>query len=193
MDGQARVTGQIYKDIEIGGKTYRLSLPNLVGIYGEIEAWIISRKVDPLVLAVQICNGDRKTGTPPAPPQMQATIWEAAMKTASAARIASKEELDLFWGSRWSNAFLFLKALDPKHHEEVPDIEAAMRVVESGVDVDLLMAQLSVVNGEADVKNSHGPSGTRAPESQPTAILSTEAGQDSTISLQSDTAGPPSK
>ena len=43
MDGQARVAGKIYKDVEIGGKTYRLSRTNLVGIYGDVEAWKILR------------------------------------------------------------------------------------------------------------------------------------------------------
>jgi hypothetical protein len=145
MDGQARVSGQIYKDIEIGGKTYRLSQPNLVGMYGEVEAWIINRKTDPLVLAVKAC----KT----APEAQWKTIWEAAMKTGSSARIASQDELALFWDSRWSNAFLLYKALDPQHAADVPNVDAAMKLLDEGVDIDLIMAQLSVVNGEADIKN----------------------------------------
>jgi hypothetical protein len=188
MDGQARVSGLIYKDVKVGDKTYRLSKPNLVGIYGEVEAWIINRKQDPLVLAVQVCKGDKAKGIPPAPASLHATIWEAAMKSASAARIASPEELDTFWNSRWSNAFLFLKALDPKHSDEVPDIEAAMRVIEEGVDVDMLLAQISVVNGEADLKNSSGQSATLA-ANQPMETPALADGQDSTSSSPSVTIG----
>ena len=212
MDGQARVSGQIYKDVEIGGKTYRLSQPNMVGIYGEVEAWIVARKTDPLVLAVRACQGQKNV--PPAPPEMHAVIWEAAMKTASAARIASKEELDLFWGSRWANAFLFLKSLDPKHSEEVPTVEAAMEIVGNGVDMDMLlftcvlygldmpeivqklvdanvnldelMAQISVVNGEADIKNLSGRSETPAQASQQTEAQDSEDGLESTATSLND-------
>jgi len=184
MDGQARVAGQVYKDVKIGDKTYRLSRPNLVGIYGEVEAWIVSRKVDPLVLAVRACRM--------APPDAHATVWEAAMKVASTARIATKDELDAFWASRWANAFLFLKALDPKHYDEVPDVDAAMNVIEQGVDMDELLANISVVNGEADIKNSSGPSTTRAP-SQQTETPATEAGPASTDSSPKSTDGPPTK
>ena len=184
MDGQARVSGQIYKDVEVNGKTYRLSQPNLVGIYGDVEAWVVSKKTDPLVLAVRACKI--------APQEEHKTIWEAAMRAASAARIASAEELDLFWGSRWANAMLFLKALDPKHHEEVPDIEAAMKVID-GVNMDELLMNISVVNGEDDIKNLNGPSETRANQNQQTEIQSLEAGQESTSSLPSDTAGPQGK
>jgi hypothetical protein len=183
MDGQARVAGQIYKDVEIGGKTYRLSKPNLVGIYGEVEAWIVSKKTDPLVLAARACK------TTPA--SMHPVIWEAAMKTGSAARIASQDELNLFWNSRWSNAFMFMKALDDKHRQEIPDIETAMNIVEGIVDVDELLMQLSVVSGEADVKNSSGPSATRA--NQPMETPATEAGLDSTASSPKSTDGLPSK
>lgn len=193
MDGQARVAGRIYKDVQIGDKTYRLSQPNMVGIYGEVEAWIIARKTDPLVLAVRVCAGDRRKGIPPAPEEMHATIWEAAMKTASAARIASREELALFWDSRWSHAMLLLKALDPKHADDVPDVDAAMRVLDEGVDIDELLAQLSVVNGEADLKNSSGPSMTRAPASPLTETLASEAGPASIDASQNCTDGPPSK
>ena len=154
MDGQARVSGRIYKDVSIGGKTYRFSKPHLVGIYGEIEAWIIARKTDPLVLAARACKM--------APPSQHAVIWEAAIKSASAARIASEDELALFWKSKWSNAFLIYKSLDERHAEEIPDPESAMLLMESGVDIDEVMANVSVVSGEDDVKNSSGPRETRA-------------------------------
>jgi hypothetical protein len=184
MDGQARVSGRIYKDVEIGGKTYRLSQPNMVGIYGDVERWVIARKVDPLVLAVRACKI--------APPELHAMIWDAAMKAGSAARIASREELDLFWNSRWANAWLFLKALDPQHAAEVPDPEAAMKILDGGVDIDELLAQLQVVSGEADLKNSSGPSETRAPSQQTDTHVS-EDGQESTDSSPTSTDGPPSK
>lgn len=187
MEGQARVAGQIYKDVVIAGKTYRLSRSNLVGFYGDAEAWIISRKTDPLVLAVKACRA--------APENMHATIWEAAMKTASEARIASKEEMERFWRSRWFSAFLLLKALDPKHAQEIPDMESAMRLIESDVDLDTdaLMADVSVVNGEADIKNSSGLSGTQAQPNQQTETQPTEDGQVSTDSSQTNTSGLPNK
>lgn len=184
MEGQARVAGKIYKDVQIGDKTYRLSRPALVGIYGEIEAFIVSRKVDPLVVAVRACKI--------APLDMHGMIWDAAMRAASSARIATREEMDTFWQSRWANAFLFWKALDPRHAEEVPDIEAAMKIMETSADLqmDELLANIKVVNGEDDVKNSHGPSTTRA-ASQQTETQPTVDGQESTDTSPKNTDGPP--
>jgi hypothetical protein len=183
VEGQARIAGQLWKEVELGGKKYTLSKPNLVGIYGEIEAWIVSRKTDPLVLAVKACQQ--------APAAMHPIIWEAAMKTASAARIANLDEMEAFRASRWCVAFMFWKALNEKHREEVPDLDAAMKLIESCVDVDALIANVNVVNGEADLKNWCGPSAARADQQTETQPM--EAGPTSTDSSPNGTDGPPSK
>ncbi len=123
MDGHARLSGKLHKTIAIGGKSITLSKPTLVGVYAEMEAFVISRKRDPLVLAVEAC----KT----APPAHHAAIWEAAMKTASAARIATAEEMAAFERSPWGIAFKLWKCLDDRHLVEFPTPEATMGLIES--------------------------------------------------------------
>jgi hypothetical protein len=212
MDGQARVAGRIYKDVLIGDKTYRLSRPHLAGIYGDIERWIINRKKDPMVLAVEACRL--------APQEQWKTIWAAAMEAGSAARVASNADLALFWDSRWSSAFLFKQSLDPMHDADVPTVEAAMevigsgvdvdqvlfdsitssmdvelllrRLVSSGVDLDALLAQIHVVSGQADIKNSSGLSNP-AQATPLTDSQTTAAGPDSTATSPPSTDGLQSK
>ena len=183
MDGHARLSGKIFKTICIGARTYKLSKPTLVGVYAEMEAFLISRKRDPLVLAVEACKL--------APPALHATIWEAAMKSASAARIATAEEMSAFEASPWGMAFKLWKCLDDGHQAEFPTPESAMALIEqAGDNIQELAAQLAVVSGEGDLGNSSGRSPKAPAEKQATDTPSLEAGQPSTSSSPSPTAGP---
>ena len=187
MNGQARTAGKIYKTIVIGGRQYALSRPLMVGVYGEIEAFIVSRKEDPLVLAVRACGH--------APAAMHAAIWEAAMKAGSAARIATAEEMTAFQMSPWSGAFTLWKALDPRHLAEVPDVEAAMRLYEQAKDEgkrEELDAVLEVVSGKAEIKNSAGRRAAPA-SNRKTANRCSADGPESIASSPSPTAGRPNE
>lgn len=182
MDGHARLSGKLHKTIAIGGKSITLSKPTLVGVYAEMEAFVISRKRDPLVLAVEAC----KT----APPAHHAAIWEAAMKTASAARIATAEEMAAFERSPWGIAFKLWKCLDDRHLVEFPTPEATMGLIRlCGDNLDEVQAQLAVVSGEADLGNLSGRSPT-APAAKPaTDTRPSEDGPPSTSSSPTPTDG----
>jgi len=182
MDGHARLSGKLHKTITIGGETYTLSKPTLVGVYAEMEAFVVARKRDPLVLAVEAC----KT----APPGQHAAIWEAAMKTASAARVATAEEMAAFERSPWGMAFKLWKCLDDRHRAEFPTVEAAMGLMErAGENLDEIQAQLAVVSGEADLGNSSGRSPTAPAEKPATDTQASEDGRPSTSSSPTPTAG----
>jgi hypothetical protein len=183
MDGHARLSGKIHKDLLINGKTYTLSRPALVGVYAEMEAFLVSRKSDPIVLAVEACRL--------APAAMHATIWEAAMKTGSSARIATAEEMAAFEASPWGIAFKLWKCLDKKHEQEFPTPESAMKLLEEiGDNLPELTATLAVVSGEADLGNSSGRSPKAPAEKQPTDTPSSADGRPSTSSSPTPTVGP---
>jgi signal recognition particle GTPase len=81
MSSAARTAGKVYKEVTIAGKKFRLSQPKRVGLQGDIEAFILSRKDDPIVIAVRACQQ--------APKDMHATIWDAAIRVGTEARIVT--------------------------------------------------------------------------------------------------------
>ena len=183
----SRVAGKVYKDVTIAGKTFRISRPKMVGIYAEIEAFILSRKEDPLVLAVRACKK--------APESQHAAIWKAAMEAAEVAKNVTPAEMKAFEGSRWAPAFFLWKSLDKRHHDEVPDVEAAMALLEKEAamslkNLDEIMANVSVVQQDRDLKNFDGP--TTVPgrtKSQSMDTQSSEDGQPSTSTSPTDSDG----
>lgn len=187
MDGHARVSGHVSKTMVIGGKTYRLNQPARVGLYAKLEAFFLERKQDPLVAAVKACEM--------APKEMHASIWDAAMKAASAARVATAQEMADFEKSVWGLAFLFRECLDPQHYADVPDPEAALRLIEElGNDrLQELAATLQVVSGKDDLKNFAGPITTDRAPNLPTDTQFTAAGLDFIDFLQTSLDGPPSR
>ena len=179
----ARVAGKVYKQIVIGGKTYTLSQPQRVGNFAKMEAFIISRRTDPIQFAIRAC---RQT-----PATMHAAIWEGCSATGSRG-LASGAEWDTFERSLWKNAFMLWVTLDPKHADEVPTIEAAMELIESGMDLEELMALIKIVSQDSDLPNSFGRTATAAPApNQPTADRSSPDGQQSMNSSDANSDSAP--
>jgi hypothetical protein len=177
----ARTSGRIYKDVEIGGKKFRIGEPQKVGIVAEMEAFILSRRLDPIVFAIRACKS--------APATMHAAIWQGA--TAAATRgLATPEEWAAFESSLWKSAFMLFKTLDPKHRDEVPDVEAAMELIEQEANLDELMSLVRFVSQDDDLKNSSGRSAGATSASKPkTDDPSTTDGPPSTITSPTDTDG----
>jgi hypothetical protein len=151
----ARVAGKVYKRVMIAGREFTLSQPAKYGKFAEIEAFILSRKEDPMVAALRVCKR--------APVEMHNTIWKAAMETASAARIATREDWQKFEDSKWPAVFMLWMAMDPKHREEFPTAESVADLIIREADrqnstIDEIIMQASIVQQDAELKNSAGPS-----------------------------------
>jgi len=140
------------------------------------------------VLAVKACKK--------VPESQHTAIWKAAMEAAAVAKIVTPAEMKAFEESRWSTAFFLWKSLDPKHHNEVPDIEAAMALLEkeaarSVKNLDEIMANVSAVQQDRDLKNFDGPTAVPGRASNlSTDIQPSADGQPSTSTLPTDSDGP---
>lgn len=192
MSSASHVSGKVYKDFTILGKTYRLSQPQRVATFAEREAFILSRRLDPAVFAVQVLS------------QLPAAIRSDVAKgmTLAAAEVprwASQKEWAAFEGSRWDFAFRFFRALDPRHYDEIPDVETAADVLDGWLKDDAvspvkwqeLLVLIGIVSQDDDLKNSSGrTAGAEPAQPQRTETQSSQAGQPSTADLPSDTDGP---
>jgi predicted Zn-dependent protease len=115
------------------------------------------------------------------------------MEQASQAAIATNKEWDNFSKSPWAAAFYFWKALDPKHADDVPTVEAAMELIMAAAKEDEeslaeLKAALDLVQQDRDLKNSAGRSVTPA-HAPTTANHSVMGGQPSINTLLTDSDG----
>lgn len=147
--GQARVAGIVSRTVTIGGETYTLSQPRLVGMYGQMEAHLLSKRTDPLVVATRACQL--------APEGQHAAIWAAAVKQASAARVVTASEMAEFENSVYGQAFKFWLCLAPEHRVKgaIDSVEKALALLELAGDEKIpeIMATVSVVSQEADLGN----------------------------------------
>jgi hypothetical protein len=170
----ARTSGRVFKEVEIAGKKYALTQPQKVGQLAEMEAWIISRRRDPIEFAIQAC---KRT-----PATMHAKIWEGCSAAASRGQ-ASPEEWAAFENSLWRSAFLLFKSMDPKHTQGMTlgeGVEWAMGLIEEDTAMDETMAKVGIVSQDAELKNSNGRPAEAEPAQTPsTADLSSGAGRPS--------------
>ena len=181
----ARTSGKVYKEVDIAGRKFTLSEPQKIGIVAEMEAFILSKRIDPIVFAVRAC---RQT-----PATMHAAIWQGASATASRG-MATPEEWAAFETSLWRSAFMLWKTLDPKHLEEVPSVEAAMELIEADTNFDELMALVRIVSQDNETKNSPGPTAPATRASNPaTATQSLTDGPPSTSTSPIGSDGPGTK
>lgn len=175
----SRMAGTDFQTLTLGGKQYKLS-PLKVGSYAELQAYYLSLRDDPLVLASRACNDPR------IPPTQHATIWESAIKVASTMRIIPPGELADFEQSVHGRAFQFFCSIRA-NHPEIKSADEILPIFESITEGEMqeLLIKLELVNNGPAIKNSSGPV-----ETGPTANPS--VGPSSTPSSQSDTTGTPS-
>jgi hypothetical protein len=156
-----RTTGKSFETIEIDGKPYTLR-PLTVGVYGEMEAFVMSLRGDPLAAAGQAVKN--------LPAEQHSAVWDAAMRAVMANRCVSTAEMASFENSVRGYAWKLWKCVE-KDHPEIDTIDKALELLERigpqrAAEVD---AKLRVASGEADLGKSSGP----APE----AAVQGQAGQ----------------
>lgn len=175
----ASVAGKNFLVLPIGGKNYTLR-PMKIGSYAELQAYYLSLRDDPLVLAA------RATSNPQIPPTAHAAIWDSAMRVASSMRIIPPGEMSAFENSVHGLAFKFYKSIQ-EDHPEIKSPDEILPLFESIGEEDFaaLQAALSVVNEALTLKNSSGPEGTGTQEK--------EAGPPFTATSPSNSDGPPTK
>jgi hypothetical protein len=164
----ARVSGKVYREVELLGKKYLLSQPSKIGDVADEQAFILSRRLDPMAFALRAIQCT--------PPNRHASIWEGC--AAAAARgIPTVEEQAAFDASEWNLAFRLWLTLDPKHKygseavatDLLGGVEWAMSVLRSipGDQLGPLIQAVVSVRQEQEIKNSPGPTETSGPSPSP--------------------------
>jgi hypothetical protein len=158
-DGHARTSGALYRKVKIQGKEYTLR-PFSVSVLPEMEAYIISKREDPIPWAARACLV--------APPDQHETIWRCAMEKSIRARAVTEQEMDEFRRTTMGGAWVFWVCAR-KDHPELAKPEDALVVLQSASEEELavLNAETYVASGEADLGNSSGLPEREAPKDQP--------------------------
>jgi len=160
-NGHARTTGAIVRKATIGGKQYTLSAFSL-GVLPEMEAYIISKREDPIIWATRACMV--------APADQHEVIWRVAMEKSIRARSVTEQEMDEFRRTSIGNAWMFWVCAR-KNHPELATVEDALNVIgtASEEELEILNAEAFVASGEADLGNSTGLPATaeKAAKDQP--------------------------
>lgn len=153
-NGHARTTGAITRTATLGGKKYTLSAFSL-GVLPEMEAYIISKREDPIPWATRACMV--------APSEQHKVIWEVAMEKSIRARSVTEQEMDEFRRTSIGNAWLFWVACR-KNHPEVDSVEKALEIIGTATEEEqeLMNSEVLVASGEADLGNSTGLPATAA-------------------------------
>lgn len=143
-----RTAGASFSTVEIAGKTYTLR-PMKTGQYAAMEAYVISQREDPLVIAAKACAT--------APEALHATIWDAAIRAARSARTATAAEVAAFENSVRGLAWKILQCVK-QDHPEIKTVDDAIILIEQAGESRLaeLQAKIHVASGEDDLKNSSG-------------------------------------
>ena len=152
----SRVSGKVFRKVEILGVEYTLTEPQKIGVFAEKEAIILARRLDPVSMGMRAI--DRL------PANRHAAVWEGCANAASRG-IATQEEWAAFDGSLWDPAFRFWMALSPKDRANRDTLTGVTWAVELVHAMDLkkfreVMAAVDSVSQDKDIKNSDGPTET---------------------------------
>lgn len=153
--------------IHIGDTDYTIR-PLTVGVYAEMEAYIVAQRGDPLLVAA---NAVEKV-----PPQHHAAIWDAAMKQAVSGRTVTAEEASAFENSVNGLSWKVWQCMK-RDHAEIDSVEAARNLLlEAGEKhFDRIASEVEIGSGEADLKNSDGPEVTTPGETDQVGQSSTDS------------------
>jgi len=189
MAGHARTAAQLTQQVTVGDKQYTLRAPPVVGLCAQLEAYIVSQREDPLVLAARACQH--------APKEQHDTIWQAAMKVAVKSRVVEAAEMTAFENSLRGVAFKLWACLQEDHAAEFATPEDALRLLEEIGEERLeeVVAKVHLASGEADAGNSSGPSpkARAANPADESPKVGSPAGPSCTSSSRGSTASPPTK
>jgi hypothetical protein len=146
-DGHARTAGKLYREITAGGKQYKLA-PLKQGVYADLEAFVASSRSNPMALAVEACKA--------APTEQHETIWRAAMREASRARVVTAEEIQEFEASIRGLGWKLWACLQKFHAEEFKTPDDALRLVEQASAenrLEEIATEVHTASGEEDLGN----------------------------------------
>lgn len=148
MSKHHKTAGVSFETLQVGAKSYTLR-PLKVGSFAEMEAYVLSQRVDPIAAAAQ--------SIPNIPSQYHQAIWDAAMKAAIGSRTCSAAEMSDFGNSPRGIAWMLWKLLE-QDHPEIDSVDAAILLMEKiGPErAQELQMKINLASGEADAGKSSG-------------------------------------
>lgn len=148
MSKHHRTAGADFQSVQIGDKQYTLR-PLTVGVYASMEAFIASRRPDPLQIASEAVKR--------LPPSQHDAVWRAAMDSAVSGRIVTSEEAAAFENSVDGLAWKVWQCVR-EDHPEVNTLEAAreLLLLAGEEHFERLARATELASGEADLKKSSG-------------------------------------
>ncbi len=148
MSKHYRTAGADSRQITILGKPYTMR-PLTIGVYADMEAFIISRRPDPLAIASEAVKR--------LPAAQHESIWRAAMNQAVAARTVTAEEASAFENSVDGLAWKVWQCLK-QDHPEIDSMDAARQLLIAAGEshFEQIARATEIASGEADLKKSSG-------------------------------------
>ena len=148
MSKQQSTAGVGYHPITIDGVEYKLR-PLEVGVYAEMEAYIVSLRGNPLEEVSKIIDS--------IPKEHHKDCWDAALRMAVAGRTVATLEASQFENSVAGIAWKFWKCLN-KEHPEISSVEAATKLmIKAGKSrLPEIVKAIEIGSGEAELGNSSG-------------------------------------
>lgn len=123
MDGLAQATGNMYREIVVGGKTYRLAPPRLKDL-AAVEAAVLAELPDPLEQAARLADQ--------VPAEQREIYWKTAFETAGQQRRFRLEDLGRLDMASQIAASCML-ALQRNHGQEMRDLKSAAEWLEQAL------------------------------------------------------------
>jgi hypothetical protein len=162
MSKHQRTAGVDQRTVPIAGQDYTFR-PLTVGVYASMEAYVVSRRPDPLAIASEAVKR--------LPASQHDAIWKAAMSAAITNRTISPAEMSDFENSVDGLCWKIWQSLK-QDHPEIDSVEAArdllVKAGEAG-EFEKVSRTVEITSGEADLKKSSGQAdekGTEAPAGQ---------------------------
>ena len=145
---QHRTAGVDYVELDIDGGKYKLR-PLTLGLYAEMESYIVAQRGDPLAEAARAC--DR------VPEKYHMAIWDAAMRQAVQGRTVTAEEAATFENSIRGLAWKLWKCLE-RDHPEIDSVDAALKLLTrlGPQRIEEVDRKVKLASGEADLGKSSG-------------------------------------
>lgn len=148
MTKHYRTAGLDYRVVEINGRPFKLR-PLTLGVYAELEAYIISQRPDPLAIAGEAVKK--------LPANQHDAVWKAAMAHAVTARTVTSEQAAAFEDSVDGLAWKLWQCLkaDQPEFDSLESVRALM--IQAGeAKFEELARAAEIASGEADLKKSSG-------------------------------------
>ncbi len=199
MDGHARTAGRLFQTLKVSGKKYTLRAPPVGTLIADMEAYIVSLRENPFVLAADAVEklpeslpADRRAA-------LEERIWKAAEAASIRSGAASAAEMNEFTNSLRGIAYQLWTCLQEEQGDEIQSVGDALGLIERFVEeagesgLTELRAKVLSATGEADAKNSSGPNRKRSGKRKGNKDRKSGAGRKSTSTSRPSTTSTRSK